>query len=69
MCVGVCVHVYVVCVCSCVMLYYLQVQEIDLKPNGRNIPVVEKNKKEYVQYVPFCVVGVAYIWPHPTASW
>lgn len=25
--------------------------EIDLKPDGRNIPVTNENKQEYVEYV------------------
>lgn len=27
---------------------------IDLKPGGRDVPVTEENKREYVEYVPVC---------------
>ncbi len=27
----------------------LQLTVVDLKPNGRNIPVTESNKKEYIE--------------------
>ena len=39
---------------TCAML---QTKEIDLKPSGKDIPVTEGNKKEYVEYV-CCVVGM-----------
>lgn len=29
----------------------LQLTVVDLKPNGRNIPVTESNKKEYIEWV------------------
>ena len=40
-------HIHV----TCDMLYcmYVQVEEIELKPNGGDIDVVEENKKEYVK--------------------
>lgn len=30
---------------------YVQVEEIELKPNGGDIDVVEENKREYVKWV------------------
>ena len=36
---------------------FLQVEEVDLKPDGRNIEVTEENKMEYIQYVTGCVHG------------
>lgn len=34
------------CVCVC---FFLQITERELKPGGANIPVSEKNKKEYIE--------------------
>ena len=42
---------YLVCI-LCV-----QVKEVELKPDGKDIPVMEMNKKEYVEYVMCNVCG------------
>ena len=34
--------------CTLIMFGLVQVIEVDLKPGGRDIPVTEDNKKEYV---------------------
>ena len=31
-------------------LLCIQIEEVDLKPKGKDIPVTEMNKKEYVEY-------------------
>lgn len=35
--------------CTLIMFGVVQVIEVDLKPGGRDIPVTEANKKEYVE--------------------
>lgn len=35
------------------LIFCLQIKEKDLKPNGRNIPVTNENKHEYIKCVMF----------------
>ena len=44
--------------------FCVQVEEVELKPNGKDIPVTEMNKKEYVEYME-CVLCVGISFSHP----